>query len=77
MLLSLRRKFSHEVRARRWVAFLLLGLLMMCFGFVFASLSTIVLAPASIETVRSFHPLALAFSALSAFLISSFWLYRG
>jgi len=77
MLLSLRRKISHEVRARRWVAFLLLGLLMMCFGFVFASLSTIVLAPASIETVRSFHPLALAFSALSAFLISSFWLYRG
>ncbi|HNX74924.1 MAG TPA: YvcK family protein [Candidatus Rifleibacterium sp.] len=77
MLLSLRRKISHEVRARRWVAFLLLGLLMMCFGFVFASLATIVLAPASIETIRSFHPLALAFSALSAFLISSFWLYRG
>ncbi len=77
MLLSLRRKISHEVRARRWVAFLILGLLMMCFGFVFASLSTIVLAPASIETVRSFHPLALAFSALSAFMISLFWLYRG
>jgi uncharacterized cofD-like protein len=77
MLLSLRRKISHEVRARRWVAFLVLGLLMMCFGFVFASLATIVLAPASIETVRSFHPLALAFSALSAFMISLFWLYRG
>ncbi len=77
MLLSLRRKFSHEIRARRWVAFLLLGLIMMCFGFVFASLATIVLAPASIETIRSFHPLALGFSALSAFLISSFWLYRG
>lgn len=77
MLLSFRRKFSHEIRARRWVAFLLIGLLMMCFGFVFAALSTIVLAPASIETVRSFHPMALAFSALSAFLISSFWLYKG
>lgn len=77
MLLSLRRKFSHEIRARRWVAFLLLGLLMMCVGFVFSALSTIVLAPASIETVRSFHPLALAFSALSAFLISSYWLYKG
>jgi len=77
MLLSFRRKFSHEIRARRWVAFLLIGLMMMCFGFVFAALSTIVLAPASIETVRSFHPMALAFSALSAFLISSFWLYKG
>ncbi|GAB4281371.1 MAG: hypothetical protein Kow0029_26410 [Candidatus Rifleibacteriota bacterium] len=77
MFLSLRRKFSHEIRARRWVFFLFIGLVMMCFGFVFASLATIVLAPASIETVRSFHPLALAFSALSAFLISSFWLYKG
>lgn len=77
MFLKLRRKLSHEIRARRWVAYLLLGLFMMCFGFVFASLATIVLAPASIETVRSFHPLALGFSALSAFLISSFWLYRG
>lgn len=77
MLLSLRRKFSHEIRARRWVAFLFLGLIMMCFGFVFAALGTIVLAPASVETVRSFHPLALGFTALSAFLISSFWLYKG
>ncbi|MDN5280058.1 MAG: hypothetical protein PWR01_4023 [Clostridiales bacterium] len=77
MLLELRRKISHEIRARRWVAFLFLGLVMMCFGFVFAALATIVLAPASIETIRSFHPLALGFSALSAFLISSFWLYRG
>ena len=77
MLLSFRRKFSHEIRARRWVAFLLLGLLMMCFGFVFAALSTIVLAPASIETVRSFHPAALALAALSALMISSFWLYKG
>ena len=77
MFLKLRRKLSHEIRARRWVAYLLLGLFMMCFGFVFASLATIVLAPASIETIRSFHPLALGFSALSAFLISSFWLYRG
>lgn len=77
MLLSLRRKFSHEIRARRWVAFLFLGLIMMCLGFVFAALATIVLAPASVETVRSFHPLALGFTALSAFLISSFWLYKG
>lgn len=77
MLLSLRRKFGHELRARRWVLFLLLGLLMMCFGFVCAALSTIVLAPASIETVRSFHPAAIALSGLSAMLLSSFWLYRG
>lgn len=77
MFLTLRRKFSHKVRARRWAGFLLLGLLMMCFGFVFFALSTIVLAPASIETVRSFHPMALAFSGLTAFLISSFWLYKG
>ena len=77
MFLTLRRKVSHEIRARRWAGFLLLGLLMMCFGFVFFALSTIVLAPASIETVRSFHPMALAFSGLTAFLISSFWLYKG
>lgn len=77
MFLALRRKISHNVRARRWAFYLLLGLLMMCFGFVFFALSTIVLAPASIETVRSFHPMALAFSGLTAFLISSFWLYRG
>jgi len=77
MLLSLRRKFSHEIRARRWVAFLLLGLLMMCFGFVFVSLSTIVLAPASIETVRSFHPAGLALTGLSSLLISMFWLFKG
>jgi uncharacterized cofD-like protein len=77
MLLAFRRKFSYQVRARRWVGFLLLGLFMMCFGFVFVSLATIVLAPASIETVRSFHPIALGLSALSAFLISSFWLYKG
>lgn len=77
MLLSLRRKFSHEVRARRWVAYLLLGLLMMCFGFVFAALATIVLAPASIETVRSFHPAALALTGVSALLMSTFWLLKG
>lgn len=77
MLLSLRRKFSHEIRARRWVVFLFLGLILMCFGFVALALATIVLAPASIETVRSFHPAALGFTALSAFLLSSFWLYRG
>ncbi len=77
MFLSLRRKFSYEIRARRWVWFLLLGLIMMCFGFVFASLATIVIAPASVETVRSFHPLALGLTAISAFLISSFWLYKG
>ncbi len=77
MLLSFRRKFSHEIRARRWVAYLLIGFLMMCFGVVFAALSTIVLAPASIETVRSFHPLALALTGLSALLMSTFWLYKG
>lgn len=77
MLLALRRKFSHEVRARRWVAFLLLGLLMMCFGFVSAALATIVLAPASIETVRSFHPIGLALTGVTALLISMFWLSKG
>ncbi len=77
MFLSLRKKFSFQVRARRWVGFLLLGLVMMCFGFVFAALATIVLAPASIETLRSFHPIALGLSALSAFLISFFWLHKG
>lgn len=77
MLLTIRRKFSHQVRARRWVGYLLVGLMMMCFGVIFIALSSIVWAPASIETVKSFHPLALAFSGLSAFLISSFWLYRG
>ncbi len=77
MLLYLRRRFSHELRARRWVLFLFIGVFMMSFGVIFTALSTIVIAPASIETVRSFHPLGLLFSALSAFLLCSFWIYKG
>ena len=77
MFLSFRRKLSHKIRARRWSVFLLLGVMMMCFGFVFMALASIVLAPASIETVRSFHPLALTFSGITAFLISLFWLHKG
>lgn len=68
---------DHRIRARRWVFYLLLGLLIMCFGFTFFSLSLLMLAPATVETLRSFHPLALAFTAFTAFLISCFWLYKG
>lgn len=77
MFLSFRRKLGFSLRAKRWAGFLLIGFLMMCLGFVFFALATIVLAPASLETIRSFHPLAIAFSGFTALLISSFWLYRG
>lgn len=77
MLLSLRRKIDHKIRARRWVFYLFLGLLIMCFGFAFFCLAVLMLAPATVETLRSFHPMALAFTAFTAFLISSFWLNKG
>ena len=40
-------------------------------------LALLMLAPATVETLRSFHPLALAFTAFTAMLISSFWFYKG
>ena len=77
MHFSLRRLINHKVRARRWVAYLGLGLLIMGFGFTIFSLSVLMLAPATVETLRSFHPMALAFTAFTAMLISSFWFYKG
>lgn len=77
MRFSLRRMINHRIRARRWVVYLLLGLLIMCFGFTFFSLSILMLAPATVETLRSFHPVALGFTSFTAFLISCFWLYKG
>jgi uncharacterized cofD-like protein len=77
MILSLRRLINHKVRARRWVAYLFLGLLIMGFGFTILSLALLMLAPATVETLRSFHPMALAFTAFTAMLISSFWFYKG
>ena len=77
MLFSLRRKFSLDIRTRRWVYFLLFGLLIMSFGFALLSLAFLMLAPATVETLRSFHPMAIALTAFTAILISSFWLYKG
>lgn len=77
MHFSLRRKINHKIRARRWVAYLLFGLLIMCFGFSFLCLAIMLLAPATVETLRSFHPGALAFTAFTAFLICGFWFYKG
>ncbi len=77
MYFSFRRMINHRVRARRWVLYLLLGLLIMGFGFTIFSLAVLMLAPATVETLRSFHPLALAFTAFTALLISSFWFYKG
>ena len=75
MVFSLRRLINHKVRARRWVAYLFSGLLIMGLGFTIFSLAVLMLAPATVETLRSFHPLALAFTAFTAMLISSFWFY--
>ena len=77
MVFSLRRLINHKVRARRWVAYLFFGLLIMGLGFTIFSLAVLMLAPATVETLRSFHPLALAFTAFTAMLISSFWFYKG
>lgn len=77
MFFSLRRMINHRVRARRWVLYLFLGLLIMCFGFTIFSLAVLMLAPATVETLRSFHPMALAFTAFTAMLISCFWFYKG
>lgn len=77
MLFSLRRMINHKVRARRWVLYLLIGFFIMGLGTTIFSLAVLMLAPASVETIRSFHPLALAFTAFTAFLISSYWFYKG
>lgn len=77
MYFSLRRLINHKVRARRWVFYLFLGLMIMGFGFTIFSLAVLMLAPATVETLRSFRPMALAFTAFTAMLLSSFWFYKG
>jgi uncharacterized cofD-like protein len=77
MLLFFRRKLGHKIRARRWVFFLFIGLVMMCLGVIVLAMGTIILAPAGIETIRSFHPAALGLTAITAFLISYYWFSRG
>jgi len=77
MFLFLRRKLHYQIRARRWVFFLIIGLVMMCFGVIITALSAIILFPAGLETVRSFHPVALGITALTAFLFSYYWFSLG
>ena len=77
MLLYLRKKISYELRARRWVVFLFFGLIMMSFSVILAALSTIVISPTSVETVRSFHPAGLGWAAAAATLICFFWIRLG
>ena len=77
MRFSLRRLINHKIRSRRWVVYLLFGLLILCFGSTFLNISILLLAPATVETLRSFHPGALAFTAFTAFLICAFWFYKG
>ncbi len=77
MFVYFRRKLGHKIRARRWVFFLFIGLVMMCLGVIILAMGTIILVPAGIETIRSFHPAALGLTALTAFLISYYWFSRG
>lgn len=77
MFLSLRKMFGHKFRSRRWVFFLLMGFIMMSFSLILVAIFTIFLAPVSIETIRSFHPFGVGLAAVSAFLISFFWLQTG
>lgn len=77
MLLFLRRKLGYKLRSRRWVLYLLIGLVMMCFGVIIMALGFMVVTPTCFETIKSFHPAALTITALTALLISFYWFYRG
>ena len=76
MFLFLRRKLHYQIRARRWVFFLIIGLVMMCFGVIITALSAIILF-GRFGNGKKFHPVALGITALTAFLFSYYWFSLG
>lgn len=77
MLLSVRRQLSVLLRALGWAGLLVVGFAMVALALVLGALSTLALAPAHLETIRSFGPLGLSLAALSAILIGLYWIWRG
>ncbi|HEY9070684.1 MAG TPA: YvcK family protein [Candidatus Ozemobacteraceae bacterium] len=74
MRFSLRRWFGPSIRTRRWLVFLTIGILMVSLAVVLAGLAIMMLTPFHLDTIRSFDPGAIAFAALSAFLLGFYWL---
>ncbi|RCK78934.1 MAG: LPPG:FO 2-phospho-L-lactate transferase like, CofD-like [Candidatus Ozemobacter sibiricus] len=77
MLLSVRRQLSVLLRALGWAGLLVVGFAMVALALVLGALSTLALAPAHLETIRSFGALGLSLAALSAILIGLYWIWRG
>lgn len=76
-MISLRRFISPEIRGKRWVIFSLIGVTFCTLALVITALVFLLLAPAGLPTVESFHPLGILFAALSAFLLGWYWLLKG
>ena len=74
MRFSLRRRLSLTVRAKRWIGFLAIGLLMVAIAGVLAVFSTLAMTPANVLTVQSFHPVGLGLAAPSAFPLGTYWI---
>lgn len=77
MLLSVRRQLSVLLRALGWAGLLVVGFAMVALALVLGALSTLALAPAHLETIRSFGALGLSLAALSSILIGLYWIWRG
>ncbi|NLM17036.1 MAG: YvcK family protein [Candidatus Riflebacteria bacterium] len=74
---SLGKLLGRKIRSKRWVFFFFMGFLMAGAAFVMVALALLLSAPASIETLKTFHPGALAFTALTLLLISYYWIKKG
>ncbi|MBI3039892.1 uridine diphosphate-N-acetylglucosamine-binding protein YvcK [bacterium] len=53
------------------------GLFFLAISFSLIIVLLVISVPANLDTLTSFHPLALFFSCISAFLIAFYWLYKG
>lgn len=74
---SLRRLIGPKIRSRRWLYFSIFGLMFATLALVITALVFLLLAPAGLPTVESFHPLGILFAALSALLLGWYWLLKG
>lgn len=77
MLLSVRRRLGVLLHSLGWAGFLVVGFGMVALALVLGALSSLALAPAHLETIRSFGPLGLSLTGLSAVLIGLYWIVKG
>jgi len=77
MLLSLRRHLGALLHALGWAGFIVVGFGLIALGLVLGALSSLALAPAHLETIRSFGPLGLSMAAFTAVLIGFYWVGKG